>query len=393
MIPVSDALDHLFALAAPLGAETVPLTGAMGRVLADTVHARRTQPPFAAASMDGYAVRAEDHHTGRVLTVVGEAAAGHPWTGTLGAGQALRIFTGAPVPASATHVVMQENTSRQPDHQADQVTLTALSDTPHIRAAGCDFAKGAPMAPRRLTAPDIALLAAMNLANIPVTRRPDVAIIATGDELVPPGAEPGPGQIIASNSYGLAAMIQAAGAAPRVLPIARDTLPSLAQAFDLAADADLIVTIGGASVGDHDLVAQATQDRGMDRAFYKIAMRPGKPLMAGRMGGAAVVGLPGNPVSAMVCGEIFLRPMIDRMLGLPAAPRQRQTAALAAPLPANGPREHYMRARIDDGGQVTAFSSQDSALLSVLSQANALLVRPPHAAAATTGAVVEVVPL
>lgn len=388
MISVNDALEQLFALAHPLPSETVPLAQAATRVLAQTVHARRTQPPFAASAMDGYALRPEDHRVGAALTVVGEAAAGHPWHGALEPGQALRIFTGAPVPEAATHVVIQENTQRQ----GDQVTLTALSDGTHIRPAGSDFAEGAPLTPRRLTPADIALLAAMNIAEVPVTRRPDVAIIATGDELVPPGAPLGPGQIIASNSYGLAALLEGAGAAPRVLPIARDRLPSLAQAFDLAADADVIVTIGGASVGDHDLVAQATADRGMERAFYKIAMRPGKPLMAGRMGRAALVGLPGNPVSALVCAELFLRPMIDRMLGLPATPRARQAATLAAPVPANGPREHYMRARLQDG-RVTAFAAQDSALLTVLSQANALLVRPPNAPAAEAEARVDVIPL
>jgi len=227
---------------------------------------------------------------------------------------------------------------------------------------------------------------------VPVTRRPDVAIIATGDELVQPGETPREAQIIASNSYGLHAMLTAAGAAPRLLPIARDTRDDLRGTFDLAQGADLVVTIGGASVGDHDLVGRVARDLGLEQSFYKISMRPGKPLMAGRLRGMAMVGLPGNPVSAMVCGHLFLRPLIDVMLGLPKAAPQPLTAPLATPLGPNGPREHYMRARLT-GGVLTADDRQDSALLSVLAQANALLIRAAFDPARVVGEEMPYLPI
>jgi molybdopterin molybdotransferase len=287
-------------------------------------------------------------------------------------------------------VVIQEDTERDGDHVLVKPGLDAET---HIRAAGSDFRTGAEVAPRRLAPADVALLAAMNHAAVPVTRRPVVALIPTGDELVQPGEDPGPGQIVASNPYGLAALFREAGAQVRILPIARDTLASLATALELAAGADLTVTIGGASVGDHDLVAQAARARGMEPAFWKVAMRPGKPLMAGRLpDGSAMVGLPGNPVSSMVCGTIFILPMLTRMLGLPAGPLPRRPAFLAAPLAANGPREHYMRARLD-GDRIAAAPRQDSALLSVLAAANALLVRPPNDPARAPGEAVECIPL
>jgi molybdopterin molybdotransferase len=247
-------------------------------------------------------------------------------------------------------------------------------------------------APRRLGPTDIALLAAMNVAHVPVTRRPAVAILATGDELVAPGEIPGPDQIIASNSYGLAALLEAAGAEARLLPIARDTAASLRTAFDLAQGADLIVTIGGASVGDHDLVGPVAAELGMEQRFYKVAMRPGKPLMAGRLNGVPMVGLPGNPVSAMVCGTVFLAPMIRAMLGLGRQPAPRRTASLAVALGPNGPREHYMRARLTDTG-ILPFERQDSSLLTVLAGADALMVRPPHDLAQDRGATVEYIDL
>jgi molybdopterin molybdotransferase len=232
----------------------------------------------------------------------------------------------------------------------------------------------------------------MNIAIVPVVRRPIVAVIATGDELVQPGETPGNDQIIASNSYGLAALIEELGAQARLLPIARDNLASLELAFDLAADADLILTIGGASVGDHDLVGDAAQAKGMQRAFYKVAMRPGKPLMAGRIGDAAMIGLPGNPVSAMVCGHVFVAPVIRKMLGLGAHPAPRETHKLAKDVPANGPREHYMRAHLGTDG-VTIFARQDSALLTVLADANCLAVRPKDDPARQAGADIEIIRL
>ncbi|SIT77033.1 molybdopterin molybdotransferase [Yoonia rosea] len=390
MISVDEALSHLFALTSPLDAEDVPLIKAHGRVLAKDVHATRNQPPFTASAMDGYAVDATSIKTGQTYEVIGEAAAGHAWQGQVGPAQAVRIFTGAPLPEGTDHVIIQENVTRA----GDTITLDdSANDTPFVRPAGTDFKAGdAIRAPRVLTPSDIALLASMNIATLSVTRRPSVAIIATGDELVQPGETPGPDQIIASNSYGLAALIRQLGADPRLLPIARDTRASLALAFDLAADADLIVTIGGASVGDHDLVGEVAADKGMDRAFYKVAMRPGKPLMAGRIGRTTMIGLPGNPVSAMVCGHVFLAPVIRKMLGLGAQPALRETHALAKPAPANGPREHYMRAHLGPEG-VTIFDRQDSALLTVLAASNCLAVRPINDPARNTGDQIDIIRL
>ncbi|MFZ5961500.1 gephyrin-like molybdotransferase Glp [Thalassococcus sp. BH17M4-6] len=381
MITVSEALDQLFALASPLHAEDVPLLRAADRILADDVVAERDQPPFPASAMDGYAVC--EAQPGAVLTVIGESAAGHRFDGAVSPGEAVRIFTGAPVPEGAKFVVIQEDVTRSDD----QITLgDRLDAAPHIRPAGNDFRAGMKVpGGTRLGANDIALLAAMNIGTVRVRRRPVVAIIATGDELVMPGETPGPDQIIASNSFGLHALMRQLGAAPRMLPIARDHPDSLRMVLALAQDADLVLTIGGASVGDHDLVARVAGSLGLEQAFYKVAMRPGKPLMAGRLGGAMMIGLPGNPVSAMVCGHIFVAPVIRAMLGLGQSAAPCAQAPLAADIGANGPREHYMRARLDNGA-LHVFDRQDSSLLSVLGQANALVVRPPHDPAQKAGA-------
>ena len=389
MISVDEALSHLFTLVAPLPGETVPLIEASGRILAAPVEARRDQPPFAASAMDGYAIKAAEADVHAQFKVIGESAAGHGFSGTLKPGQAVRIFTGAPVPEGADHVVIQEDVERR----GDLITLMAPQNTGNIRPRGNDFRIGDGItAPRVLSPEDIALLAAMNVAEVTVARRPVVALISTGDELVMPGETPGPDQIIASNTFGLFAMLLGLGAAPRLLPIARDNSESLQTAFRLAEGADLVVTIGGASVGDHDIVGDVAAALGMERAFYKIAMRPGKPLMAGRMGDAVMVGLPGNPVSAMVCGRVFLAPMIRAMQGLEAKRTPALTAPLARPLGANGPREHYQRARVENGA-ITVFDRQDSALLSVLAEANALAISPPHAEALPEGAEIAYLPL
>ena len=386
MIPVAEALDRVLALTRPLPAETVALGEAGGRVLAEDVVARLTQPPFAASAMDGYAVAGD----APAWRVVGEAAAGRPWPGRIGAGEAVRIFTGAPVPDGGTRVVIQEDVTREGD------LIRPAPDAepgPNIRPAGQDFREGDRLAAPRVLGPaEIALIAAMNVPEVRVARRPAVALIATGDELVQPGEAPGPGQIVASNTWGLAEMVRQAGGLPRMLPVARDDAASLGAAFDLARGADLVVTVGGASVGDHDLVAGVAAGRGMEAAFHKVAMRPGKPLMAGRIDGVPMIGLPGNPVSALVCGAVFLVPAILAMLGLPAGPAPRRRAPLAEGVAANGPREHYMRATLGPDG-LTAAGRQDSALLTVLAGADALLIRPPGDGARAAGEVVEYLPL
>ncbi|MDA8585941.1 molybdopterin molybdotransferase MoeA [Rhodobacteraceae bacterium] len=384
MITVDRALGHIFDLVTPLASETISIRHAANRVLTAPVVAARNQPPFRASVMDGYAVAGE--HS--VYTVIGEAAAGHEFSGCLEPGQATRIFTGAPLPTGATRVIIQEDIARD----GDQITVAENADTQaYIRDIGVDFSAGDRIeAPRRLTPADLALCAAMNVAQVTVARKPQVALVATGDELVMPGEVPRADQIIASNTFGLAAMFEAEGATARLLPIAGDTHASLEAALHLAATADLVVTIGGASVGDHDLVGEVAGNLGLDRAFYKIAMRPGKPLMAGRIDGTPMVGLPGNPVSSMVCGHIFLRPMLRAMQGLAADRLVEQTAHLANPIPANGNREHYMRAHLD-GDQVTVADRQDSSLLSVLSGANALVIRAPHAPAGEIGETVSLI--
>ncbi len=389
MISVEEALARCLALAVPLPPEDVALVQAAGRWMCAPAVARRDQPPFPASAMDGYAVQG-DPGPGDSFAVVGEAGAGHAFGRKVAPGEAVRIFTGAPVPAGATRVVIQEDVTRD----MDRITVKAGADTAgHIRPLGQDFRAGDSLSPRRLRPNDLALLAAMNIARVTVTRRPVVALIATGDELVMPGENPAPDQIIASNSFALKALVEAEGGEARLLPIARDSEAELATVLSLAEDADLIVTIGGASVGDHDLVGRTA---GLEHAFWKIAMRPGKPLMAGRLNGTPMLGLPGNPVSAIVCGHLFLLPMVRAMLGDPApAPRPLQ-ARLGIGLPANGPRAHYMRARLTPGEGMPAiapFDRQDSALLSILGQADALLIRPVADGQRLAGAIVDYLPL
>jgi molybdopterin molybdotransferase len=390
MISVEDALSNLFDLVAPTGVERIGLRHAAGRVLAENVTANRSQPPFDASSMDGYALHRAEVEPDAMFKVIGEAAAGHRFDGVVKPGQAVRIFTGAPIPEGADFVVIQEDTTRRGDllmlgHDIDGKT--------NIRPAGGDFKAGDVMsAPRLLRPADIALLAAMNVAEVPVHIAPQIAIIATGDELVQPGETPGPDQIIASNTYGLAAMLEQLGARCRMIPIARDTVPSLTQAFKIAQGADLIITIGGASVGDHDLVAPVAAEMGMEQSFYKVAMRPGKPLMAGTLADTPMIGLPGNPVSAMVCGVVFVAPVVRKMLGLSAEPAPRLSLPLAVDLHQGGPRAHYMRALVKDGA-VHPETNQDSSLLSVLAQADVLMIRPADDPARKIGDMMDCIAL
>lgn len=392
MISVAEARALVLSLARVTQAEEVPLRAGAGRVLAAPVTALRTQPPFAGSAMDGYAVAGRSVHPGATFTVIGESAAGHAFADSCGPGQAVRIFTGAPMPKGTDHVVIQEDVRRTDD----VITLgDRIEHKTHVRPAGGDFSAGQTFEPARaLTPADLTLLAAMNHPRLSVRRKPVVAVIATGDELVHPGETPRADQIVASNSFGVAAMLEAAGAETRILPIARDTADSLRSTFALAKGADLVVTIGGASVGDHDLVAPVAAELGLERAFYKIAMRPGKPLMAGRMGGhakdgSAMVGLPGNPVSALVCARIFLVPLLRAMLGLPEVAETPVPRPLSAAISANGPRAHYMRARLQPDGTVTVATRQDSSLLSVLASADTLVVRAPNDPARGPGELVD----
>jgi len=392
MIDVSEALSRVLSLAPPPLPEDVALAHSAGRVLLRAAMAERDQPPFRSSAMDGYAV-CGPVAPGHVLAVIGQSRAGAAFEGEISPGQALRIFTGAPVPASADRVIVQEDVTID----GDRITLTEEPGRgTNIREQGRDFTKGFTLpAPRRLRAPDLALLAAMNCARVTVARRPVVALIATGDELVMPGEMPAPDQIVASNIFALKAMAESEGAVVRMLPIARDTPEALGDILTLCDRADVIVTIGGASVGDHDLVAQVTQARGMERAFYKVAMRPGKPLMAGRMGAAVLIGLPGNPVSAIVTGHLFLLPLLRAMQGLPdPAPRPLQ-AELAQDTPANGPRCHYERARLIPGTppRIAPFDDQDSSRLGLLVEADALLITPARAPARKAGERVDYLPL
>ena len=388
LISVAEATARLLALVEPLPAEDVPLRAAGGRSLIRPVEARHAQPPFDASVMDGYAVRSADAVPGARLRVIGEAAAGGAPAPPVGPGEAVRIFTGAPMPAGADRVVIQEDVSRE----GSAVTLGAEMDAgPYVRPAGGDFRPGDTLPPGAMTPARLALAAAMGAGVLPCARRPAVAIIATGDELVPPGQKLAPGRIHAANGYGLAALVRAAGGEARLLPIARDREDALRAVVGLAEGADLIVTMGGASVGDHDLVGPVLDAMGMERAFWRVAMRPGKPLMAGRLGGAAVLGLPGNPVSSLVCGRVFLVPMLRRMLGLAEAEMPLRLP-LAAPLGPNGPRAHYMRAS-RDGGAARVAERQDSSLLSVLASADLLVIRPPGDPARHAGDIVDAMPL
>jgi molybdopterin molybdotransferase len=398
-MPVADALAAILEGADPLPEEMITLETAFHRVLARDVAARRTQPPQAMSAMDGYAVRAADAKDLSVrLKVIGEVAAGRPFERNVGAGEAVRIFTGGVIPEGADAVIIQEDTRRDGEHIT--ITEAAVSGR-HIRPAGVDFREGDVMLSRgrRLTDRDLALAAGMNYPELPVRRRPKVAMLATGDELVMPGTDPGPGQIVYSNGYGLRALAQAEGADIIDLGIAADTIAATTDGIRRAraADADILITMGGASVGDHDLVKRSLDAEGIDMAFWRIAMRPGKPMLHGRLGGMRVIGLPGNPVSSYVCGFLFLVPLIRALSGLAAIHHARETALLGRDLAANDQREDYLRARLEqraDGALIAVpVNHQDSSLLGNLAAARALVIRPPLAPAAAEGSPCELLRL
>lgn len=399
MITVEEALARVLAsAAAPLDAERVPLSAAHGRTLASDVVALRTQPPFPNSAMDGYALRASDTSTAPArLAVVGESAAGRAFMGAIGPGQAARIFTGAPMPEGADAIAIQEDVRRE----GETILLTApVAASDNVRPAGLDFRAGEILLRpgRRLTPREVALAAAANHPELVVRRRARVAILATGDELVAPGGALGPSQIVASNSFAVAGVVAACGGAPIDLGIASDTEESLAGAIERAreARADVLVTLGGASVGDYDLVQRALVGAGMELGFWRIAMRPGKPLMHGRLGTMRVLGLPGNPTSSTVCAILFLRPLVRALHGEPGAGADPTSAArLGADLTANGARQDYMRASLvrgDDGVVVaTPLAMQDSSLVKAMAEADGLIVRPPHAPPARAGAMCRLI--
>jgi molybdopterin molybdotransferase len=387
MLSVDEALQRILRAFAPLAAETVRIEQAMGRTLAEDVHARTAQPPFPVSAMDGYAVRAGDDGPRRVI---GSAPAGHPFDGVVGPGEAVRIFTGAAVPDGADTIALQENAVRD----GDRVLFSEpLRNGRFIRAAGLDFAAGEILARAGhvLTARDLALLAAGDLAHVSVRRRPHIAFAATGDELSRPGEPRKPGGIVASSAVGLAALIEQWGGEPHDLGILPDRLDAIADLAERAADADLLVTLGGASVGEHDLVYRALEPKGFALDFWKIAMRPGKPLLFGRLGEIALMGLPGNPVSTLVCSLLFVKPAIAAMLGREGTARP-QIARLDGALPPNDGRQDYLRATMhwhEGAIWVAPHAMQDSSMLKLLAASEALIVRAPHAPAVAHGAMVE----
>jgi len=396
LMPVEEALSRILDGVRPLGPEIVALKDAAGRVLAKPLKALRNQPPFDSSAMDGYAVLAADvAEMPARLTLIGTSAAGHRFTGRLATGQCVRIFTGAPMPRGADAVVIQENT------EAAGQAITVLQPVrvqQNVRLSGLDFRRGDQLLPAglRLNARDIGLAAAANAGTLAVRRRPVVAILATGDELVLPGAKPGPDQIVSSNSHALAAMAAHFGAEVVNLGIVADTLKATERAIARAAQADVLLTTGGASVGDHDYVQEALKNSGVKIGFWKIAMRPGKPFMYGRRKGQHVLGLPGNPVSALVCARLFLKPLLDGLLGLPVSDDLAE-ARLGSPMKENDTRQDYVRATLSvapDGARiVTPYAKQDSSMQRTFREAHALIVRPPHAPAASVGDGVKILRL
>jgi molybdopterin molybdotransferase len=391
LLPVADAMQRVLAQASALPTERVPITDAHGRVLADDVRSLRTQPPVDVSAMDGYAVRAEDVTSAPMaLKVVGEVAAGRPFTGQVQGGQAVRIFTGGEVPAGADTVIVQEITRRE----GDNVIITSMPPKGrHIRAAGLDFKEGDVLLNRgrALSGRDLGLAAAMNHPILPVHRKPRIALLATGDELVLPGRQPGPGQIVYSNGYPIAALARQEGAEVADLGIARDNLADTVAAIQDARmrRVDVLVTMGGASVGDYDFVQQALTAEGMDLSFWKIAMRPGRPLMHGRLGPIHVLGLPGNPVSAFVCAFLFLVPLLRTLTGRTDVAHPGEHALLGSDLPENDERADSVRARLSRSSRgalvATPASAQDSSITRVLAAADCLVIREPYAPKAPAG--------
>ena len=394
-MPVSEALQRVLDDAPPLGIETAPLADALGRVLAEDLAAKRTQPPADVSAMDGYAVRASDvAQAPATLKLIGEVAAGHPFEGAVGPGEAARIFTGGLVPDGADCVVIQEVTRRDGEHVV--IERSAIRGR-NIRRKGIDFSAGDVLLSRgtRLNDRDLMLAASMNYADVSVHRRPKVAVIGTGDELVPPGTKPEAGEIVYSNGFALTALARSEGAEARDFGIARDRIESIIEKLREARawGADVLVTTGGASVGEHDLVQRALRAEGLDLSFWRVALRPGRPMMHGRLGELHVLGVPGNPVSSYVCSFLFLVPLIRKLSGRADLEHVRETARLGRDLPENDEREDYLRASLTqgpDGPVATPVTSQDSSLMAPLSRAGCLVIRPARAPAASAGSLCSI---
>jgi molybdopterin molybdotransferase len=396
MLALEEARDRILAALEATPAETVALAEGWNRVLARPVVARLTQPPADVSAMDGYALRAADGAEGARLRVIGASPAGHPFAGEVGPGEAVRIFTGGVIPRGADAILLQEDAE---EAQGLVLVKEAVRAGRWLRRRGLDFAEGDTLLPagRRLTARDVGLAAAANHPWLTVHRRPRIGILATGDEIALPGEAIPAGGIVSSNAHALAALVRAAGGEPLILPIAPDDRDAIAAAAAASRACDMLVTTGGASVGEHDLVQQALGPGGFALDFWKIAMRPGKPLIWGRLGRTPVLGLPGNPVSALVCAVQFLVPALGVLAGLPPAPPATMLVRAGAPLPANDRRFDHLRASLGtdrDGRPVaTPFPVQDSSMLATLARAEALILRPPHAPAMPEGAEVEAIPL
>ncbi|HET7681207.1 MAG TPA: gephyrin-like molybdotransferase Glp [Xanthobacteraceae bacterium] len=399
LLPVAEALSRILQDAAPLPAEDVPLAQAAGRVLAADVAARITQPPADVSAMDGYAVRADDVASIPArLKVIGEVAAGHPFAAPVAAGEAARIFTGGVLPAGADTVVIQENTTRQDDVV---VINASVARGKNVRLRGLDFKQGDVLLPkgRRLTARDLMLAAAMNHPAVPLHRVPKVAVLGTGDELQWPGSELKPGQVVYSNGFALSALARQEGASAIDLGIAPDRLDAIAGAVRRARElgADILVTAGGASVGDHDLVQQSLAAEGLALSFWKVALRPGRPVMHGRLGDMHVLGVPGNPVSSYVCALLFLVPLIRRLSGRTDLSAASESAVLGGDLPANDERMDFLRATLRPGPKgkpvATPLPVQDSSMMAALAKADCLLIREANAPALLSGSECPIVKL
>ena len=383
MISFEQALSKILYLADKIDFEEVKLEESYSRVLAHDAISFRDQPPFDASAMDGYALNKIDKLPSKKLSVIGKVAAGNSFDRTVGKGQAVRVFTGAPMPKGTNSVLIQEDA----EELENFITINQIVEKKDfVRKKGCDYKSGEILLQKGkiLTSFDIALLASMNFPLLKVTKQPRVSIISTGDELVFPGNLPDSNQIVASNTYGLKALLTKWGATSHILPIARDNISSLEKAIDLSIPADLVITIGGASVGDHDYVNKVFNKINVKHSFYKVAMRPGKPILAGKNNNTIFVGLPGNPVSALVCAQLLLKPLIGKMLGTSELNNIEKKASLQNDLPKNGGRKHFMRAFFNNG-YLEVSQKQDSSLLNVLQKANALVIRKPNEPPAKKG--------